>query len=157
VLGEEGKRIVAKVLIAEDDFMIAEMLQEAVGGGGYEVCGIACCVAEVIALCEQHKPDLAIVDLRLAGGDDGLDAAAELAKRVNPGILYATGNCHRILETPPPVGEACLAKPYRPADVVQALQIVEQIVRTGAAPSPLPRGLHLLRPSRASPVRDDRN
>ena len=145
----------AKVLIAEDDFMIAEMLQEAVVDGGYEACGIACSVSEVIALCELHKPDLAIIDLRLAGGDDGLDAAAELARRVNPGILYATGNCHRILEKPPAVGEACLTKPYTPADVVQALQVVEQIVRTGAAPSPLPRRLYLLRQSRASPLRDD--
>ena len=38
----------AKVLIAEDDFMIAEMLSEAVAEGGYEVCGIASNAAEVI-------------------------------------------------------------------------------------------------------------
>lgn len=145
----------ATVLIAEDDFLIAEMLEEAALSGGYQVCGTASRVSEVIALCEEHRPDLAIIDLRLAGGDDGLDAAVELAKRANPGILYATGNCHRILETPPPVGEACLTKPYTPADVVQALQIVEQIVRTGVAPSPLPRRLYLLR--RASPPRDGRD
>jgi two-component system, response regulator PdtaR len=152
---KKGRGIVAKVLIAEDDFMIAEMLQEAAASGGYEVCGTASRVSEVIALCEQHKPDLAIIDLRLAGGDDGLDAAAELAKRVNPGILYATGNCHRILEKPPAVGEACLTKPFTLADVVQALQVVEQIVRTGEAPSRLPRRLYLLRQGLASPPRDD--
>ena len=55
----------AKVLIAEDDFMIAEMLEEAVSEGGYQVCGIASEVSEVVTLGEQHRPDLAIIDLRL--------------------------------------------------------------------------------------------
>ena len=85
-----------KVLIAEDDFMIAEMLEEAVSEGGYQVCGIASEVSEVVTLGEQHRPDLAIIDLRLGGGGDGIEAATELSHRVKLGILYATGNCHRV-------------------------------------------------------------
>jgi DNA-binding response OmpR family regulator len=142
-----------KVLIAEDDFMIAEMLSEAIAEGGYEVCGIASNAAEVIALGEQHKPDFAVVDLQLAGGSDGIEAATELAKRVKTIILYATGNCHRVIEKPPPAGHACLNKPFTMADVVQALKIVEQISLTGAPSPPLPRRLYILRDGRASSVR----
>lgn len=133
-----------KVLIAEDDFMIAEMLEEAVSEGGYQVCGIASEVSEVVTLGEQHRPDLAIIDLRLGGGGDGIEAATELSNRVKVGILYATGNCHQVLETPPPVGEACLSKPFTRRDVVQALKIVEEIIRIGRASSSMPPQLHLL-------------
>jgi hypothetical protein len=91
-----------------------------------------------------------IIDLRLAGGSDGIEAATELARRVKTSILYATGNCHRVLETPPPAGEACLNKPFTMVDVVQALKIVEQIVLTGAASPPLPRRLYILRDGLAS-------
>jgi two-component system, response regulator PdtaR len=134
----------SKVLIAEDEFMIAEMLNEAAIEGGYEVCGIAAEAAEVIALGEQHRPDLAIIDLRLAGGSDGLEAARELRRRVKLGILFASGNCHRVIAEPPPAGEACLNKPFTRRDVVQALRVVEEIVRSGAPPRPLPVKLHLL-------------
>lgn len=138
-----------KVLIAEDDFMIADMLQEAAAQGGYQVCGIATEASEVIALGEQHKPDLAVIDVRLARGSDGVLAAVELASRLRVGILYATGNCHAIIEKPPPVGEACLNKPFTVRDLLRALKVVEQIMG-GQTPSSLPRNLQLLRSATSS-------
>ena len=67
-----------KVLIAEDELMIADMLEEILVEHGYEVCGIARTVAEGIALGRLHKPDLAIIDLRLADGGFGTEIAAQL-------------------------------------------------------------------------------
>ena len=55
-----------KVLIAEDDVMIADMLQELLVESGYEVCGIGRTVAESVALAQRHKPDLVVIDVRLA-------------------------------------------------------------------------------------------
>jgi CheY-like chemotaxis protein len=49
-------------------------------------------IAAAAELCERHKPDLAIFDLRLAGGDLGTEIAAQLDSQDRPGILYATGN-----------------------------------------------------------------
>ena len=53
-----------KVLIVEDDLLIADMVAEVLAGEGYGVCGIARTVEEALALADQHKPELALVDVR---------------------------------------------------------------------------------------------
>ncbi|MDB5406682.1 MAG: signal transduction histidine kinase [Rhodospirillales bacterium] len=135
-----------KVMIAEDDLLMADLLEEVLIQGGYEVCGIARTVDEGVALDERCKPDLAILDVRLAAGGLGTDLAARLDRQGRPGVLYATGNAGQVRLTSAD-GEACLGKPYRPADIVRALEIVEQIVTTGTASQPFPKGFHLLQAS----------
>ena len=67
-----------KVLIAEDDLLIADMLAEVLVGGGYDVCGIARTVDEAVELGKRHEPDLAILDIRLAEEGRGTDIPAQL-------------------------------------------------------------------------------
>jgi DNA-binding response OmpR family regulator len=81
-----------KVLIAEDDLLMADMLADLLVTSGYEVCGIASTVEEGVQLGERHKPDLAVLDLRLEAGRLGSEIAARLTGPSRPGILYATGN-----------------------------------------------------------------
>jgi DNA-binding response OmpR family regulator len=131
-----------KVLIAEDDLMIADMAEEVLIAHGYEVCGIARTVAEAVALGLCHKPDFALIDLRLADGELGTEIAAQL-EELNLGILYATGNMAQVVLTAAN-GHACLAKPYRGTDLVRGLKIVSDIVRTGTAVTPFPRGFQVL-------------
>jgi two-component sensor histidine kinase/CheY-like chemotaxis protein len=133
-----------KVMIAEDDLMMADMLQDVLVEGGYEVCGIARTVDKAIELGERHQPDLAVLDLRLADGGLGTEIAAGLNRQGSLGILYATGNLGQSGDLTRADGEACLRKPYRPEDVARALQIVEQIVTTGDASRPFPRGFSVL-------------
>ena len=132
-----------KVMIAEDDLLMADLLKDMLIERGYEVCGIARTVDQAVELGERHKPDLAILDVRLAEGGLGMDIAARLNRPGRPGILYATGNVGQIGLTNAD-GEACLGKPYRPEDVVRALQIVEQIVTTGTSSGPFPKGFYVL-------------
>jgi two-component sensor histidine kinase/ActR/RegA family two-component response regulator len=138
-----------KVMIAEDDFFMADLLGEYLGDNGYEVCGIASTVEEAVELGERHKPDLAVLDMRLAAGGRGTDVAAWLKRQGGPGILYATGNIRNIGPTTltKDNGEACLGKPFRPEDLVRALKIVEQLVSTGEASRPFPEGFSVLEPS----------
>jgi response regulator of citrate/malate metabolism len=75
---------VLKVLIAEDDLMIADIAEEILIEHGYEVCGIARTVAEAVTLAQQHKPDLAVLDLRLADGGWAL--------RSQPGCFRLVGS-----------------------------------------------------------------
>jgi two-component sensor histidine kinase/ActR/RegA family two-component response regulator len=135
----------AKVLIAEDDLFLADMLEDVLVGGGYDVCGIARTVEEGIALARLHKPDLAVLDVRLAEGGLGTDIAARLDRQGRPGFLYATGNLNQISLTKAD-GEASLGKPYRPEDVLRALKLVEQIISTGEASRPFPKGFRVLEP-----------
>jgi response regulator of citrate/malate metabolism len=83
---------VLKVLIAEDDLMIADMVEEMRVTFGYEVCGIVRTVAEAVALSLRHKPDLAIFYLRLANGGFGTAITVELGGLGTLGVLYASGN-----------------------------------------------------------------
>ena len=137
-----------KVMIAEDDLLMADMLEDVLVASGYEVCGIARTVGKAVELGEHHKPDLAVLDIRLAEGGLGTDIAAQLNHR-NMGILYASGNSGQMGLTKVD-GEALLSKPYRPEDIVRALEIVEQMVSTGEAQQPFPKGFSVLNGSSKS-------
>ena len=132
-----------KVMIAEDDVFISDMLEMALIEGGYEVRGIARTVREAIVLDARHDPDLAILDLRLAEGGLGTEIAAQIKRPGGPGILYATGNPGQVALTAAD-GEACLSKPYPLEDVIRSLEIVTEIASTGKALPPFPAGLELL-------------
>jgi len=133
-----------KVLIVEDDLMLADFAEEILVERGYEVSGIARTVADAVALVRHSRPDLVILDLRLADGGFGTEVAAQLGSPGRPGILYVTGNMSQVDLTH---ADACLAKPYRSADLLRGLEIVTEIVATGKAQPPFPRGFQLLHPA----------
>ena len=133
-----------KVLVVEDDLMLADFAEEILVEHGYEVRGIARTVAEAITLTSRSKPDLVILDLRLADGGLGTEVAAQLPLQGRPGILYVTGNMSQVCLIN---GDACLAKPYRSVDLLRGLEIVAEIVATGKAEPPFPQGFQLLHPT----------
>jgi len=133
-----------KVLIAEDELMIADLLEETLLTSGYEVCGIARTVDEAVTLAELHKPDLAVLDVRLARGGLGPEIARRVSNRGTMGILYATGDDSRHSKLTRADGNAAIAKPYRNEDVVRALIIVQDIMTIGNATQSFPMGFRLL-------------
>ena len=133
-----------KVLIVEDDLMLADFAEEILVEHGYEISGIARTVADAVSLARHSNPDLVILDLRLADGGLGTEVAAQLPPFGRPGILYVTGNMSQLVLT---CGDACLAKPYRAVDLLRGLEIVAEIVATGKARPPFPRGFQLLHPA----------
>jgi two-component sensor histidine kinase/CheY-like chemotaxis protein len=139
------------VMIAEDDLMMADMLEDVLDAGGYDVCGIARTVDEAVELGDRCKPDLAILDIQLAEGGTGTDIPPRLKRQDRMGVLYASGNAGQIALTKVD-GDALLIKPYRPEDVLQALKIVEHIVSTGEASRPFPSGFSVLK---GSPEKDN--
>jgi CheY-like chemotaxis protein len=144
-----------KVVIVEDDLMIADMAKETLVEYGYEVCGIARTVTEAVVLCRRRKPDLAVIDVRLndgslADGWLGTDVVARLSSMGRLGVLYASGNLTRAMMTVIG-GHACLAKPYSSVDLVRGLEIVAEIVATGTASPPFPRGFRVLPSTTTAP------
>jgi DNA-binding response OmpR family regulator len=133
---------VLKVLIAEDDLMIADNVEEVLVGAGYEVCGIARTVIEAVELGRRHKPDLAVIDLRLADGGLGTEIVGQLSDD-SLGILYATGNIAQITLTTAN-GHGCIAKPFRPEELLRGVEVVAEIISTGKASPPFPRGFRVL-------------
>jgi response regulator of citrate/malate metabolism len=140
-----------KVLIAEDDFMIADMAEEFLVEHGFDVCGIAGTVEEAVALGQLHHPDLAMIDYRLADGGLGTEVATRLLATDNVGILYATGN-YSINTLRDAEGDASIGKPYRAEDLIRALEIVADIKASGATARPFPSGFQLLKPRSLRPT-----
>ena len=143
-----------KVLIAEDNLMIADIAEELLVRHGYEVCGIAATVDEAVALGLRHKPDLALIDLRLADGGLGIEVATRLRAVGRIGVLFATGYDASVALQDAD-GDACLCKPYQTEDLMRGLEIVAEIVATGAAGPPFPRGLRLQRRAYSTPTEPD--
>jgi DNA-binding response OmpR family regulator len=140
------------VMIAEDDLFMADMLQEVLVDNGYDVCGIARTVDKAVELGGRYKPDLAILDIRLADGGLGTDIPARLKGQGRMGVLYASGHASQMGLTKTD-GDALLLKPYRPEDLVRALKAVEHIVSADEASRQFPKGFSVLRsPSRIGEV-----
>ena len=108
-----------RILIVEDEFLIALELENRLLEAGFKVVGIAVTAREAVHLTASERPDLAIMDIRLAGPEDGVDAAVELFATFGVRSIFASA--HSDLETrrrassASPVG--WLQKPY-PADAL---------------------------------------
>ena len=70
------KRI--RVMIVEDDALVALGVRCTLDELGYEVCGVAASEPEALALAGKAQPDLALMDIRLRGPTDGIDTARRL-------------------------------------------------------------------------------
>jgi len=131
------------IMIAEDELLIADLMAGALADAGYDICGLARSVAEAIELGERRRPDLAVIDLHLADRGSGNEIGATLRCGGRLGVLYITGSRGEAVLTAND-GDACLRKPFRLAELVAAVKIVERIVNAEAADLPMPRGFEIL-------------
>jgi len=125
-----------RVLIVEDDALIAWDLEETLVAAGCDVCGVAGSQSEALRLGEATRPPFAIVDVRLAPGD-GRIVARELAQLYGTAVLLATAHCGDPGDLARTGAVGCLPKPYSTPDVLAALQAVRDI-RLGRPPRVLP-------------------
>jgi len=132
-----------KVLIAEDDLVMARLVEEILVDHGYAVCGIARTVAEAVELGSVHRPDLAVIEMKLADAGLGTEVALRLADQDKLGVLYITTDVSRLAEIAV-AGHACLEKVYRADDLLKSLQIVAAVVGGSTTLPPLPAGFRLL-------------
>ena len=113
------------VMIVEDEALVALVMQEILTEAGFTVCGLADTPDGARALDRGHAPHLAVIDVRLAAGEDGITLAASLAASRPIGILFATGNPGEV-RARARVGHGCLAKPFEAAWLIAALRAIER-------------------------------
>lgn len=80
------------ILIVEDEFLIADHLASMVGDMGLTVCGIADTADEAVAMAVEHRPAAVLMDVRLKGRKDGVDAAHSIHGRVGCPVIFVTGS-----------------------------------------------------------------
>src|SRR5690242_5188725 len=113
-----------KILIVEDEFVVADDLQLTLQQAGYEVCGTAASVNEAMALIDKKKPGLVLLDIHLRGKLSGIDLARQL-KEQDIAFVYLSANSNQqILEaakSTEPYG--FLIKPFREKDLLVTIDI----------------------------------
>ena len=130
-----------RVLIVEDEMLIAIEVEAALQGAGYEVCGVATSEKDAVEIARSVRPELAVVDVRLSPGD-GRHVARELADRFNTTILMATSENPAHLNG---IGaSAVIPKPYD-ADLVPAALAAAETLASGGDPGKLPDHMQRLR------------
>lgn len=80
-----------RVLVVEDEAILAETLRTWLEHAGYDVCGLAARADEALDLALTNCPQLAVMDVRLAGGEDGIASARELERWAATPALFYTG------------------------------------------------------------------
>jgi len=107
--------IPAKILITEDEFIVALDLQSRLQHLGYEVVGIASSGDDAILQVQDKHPDLVLMDIMLYGGMDGIDASKHIRDQFDVPVIFLTANSdpatlERAGATHP---FSCLLKPFK--------------------------------------------
>jgi signal transduction histidine kinase len=82
----------ARILIVEDELLLVEELQDQLGRLGYAIAGSATTGKDAVALAATTSPSLVLMDIRLKGPMDGIEAAALIRQRHDIPIVFLTGN-----------------------------------------------------------------
>jgi CheY-like chemotaxis protein len=108
-----------KVLIVEDEVLIAMQLMMGLKRAGYSVCQLVTTGEDAIECVRDENPDVVVMDIRLMGVMDGIEAAQRIRGIASPIIIFTTGyQDHTLRERALAVTPAAyLSKPVSWSDV----------------------------------------
>ncbi len=106
-----------RVMIIEDEAIIALDLQSIVADMGHAITGVARTRDAAVALAGIERPDLILADIQLADGSSGLDAVNDLLKSFEVPVIFITAYPERFLTGERPEPAFLIAKPFQPANV----------------------------------------
>jgi DNA-binding LytR/AlgR family response regulator len=114
-----------KILVVEDEMIIAAKISMQLTALGYEVTGILPRGEEAIVHVQEHKPDIVLLDINLKGSIDGIETALKMQKLADIPIIYLTANSddatfNRARITRP---YAFISKPFKQLDLQRAIEL----------------------------------
>ncbi|WP_091148405.1 response regulator [Novosphingobium sp. CF614] len=107
-----------KILIVEDEFLVALQLEDILEDGGHAVVGTVPDAASFALVGEA--PDVALVDLNLRDGLTGPAIARDVAVKFGSRVIYVTANPGQI-DTPAPTAVGIVQKPFTPKSILAAI------------------------------------
>jgi DNA-binding response OmpR family regulator len=126
------------LMIVEDEALVAMVLRDELQEAGYRVLDLTDRSAEALEVAKAEKPDLALVNIRLAGGDDGILLSEQL-KTLGIPVLLISGQVSRA-RSARTVAIGSMPKPYDAAKMVLAVAYLLARLNGDAS---LPRPDHL--------------
>ncbi len=137
LFGKKAHRI-RRILIVEDEPLIAFDTEHSLVESGYIVVATVDSVEGAVAVIAKEKLDLLLVDLGLTDGGSGVEVAAA-ARREGMHVLFVTGRCPKGAES---LGIGCLEKPFTQKDLRAAIEAIEELLSRGSVKK-VPHGLTL--------------
>ena len=114
----------ARVLVVEDQFLVAHDCELQLQSAGFECVGLASTADEAIRLACYHRPDLILMDVRLASRTNGVKAAIEIFERFGIRCIFTSGHAdattHAEAAQAQPLG--WLRKPYTAEALIDAVK-----------------------------------
>jgi CheY-like chemotaxis protein len=107
-----------RVLVIEDDALIAMLLSELLAGMGHDVCATAGTEAEAVSAATRYDPDLMIVDARLGRGS-GVSAVEEILRARAVRHVFVSGDVESVWRRRPDA--IVIRKPFREAELARAI------------------------------------
>jgi DNA-binding response OmpR family regulator len=115
----QGDKTTQTLMIVEDEALVATLLRDELQEARYKVLDLTDRHAKALEVAKAEKPHLALVNIRLAGHDDGI-ALAENLKALGIPVLLISGQVSRA-SSAKTVAIASMPKPYDAAEMVQAV------------------------------------
>jgi len=114
-----------RILIVEDEPIIAADLADRLIEMGYDIAGQCSSGEEALELVQRIQPDLILMDIQLDGALDGIETAAQITRKQNIPLIFLTSNSDdstfdRAKATMP---AAFLSKPFRGKDLKHAIEL----------------------------------
>ena len=120
-LAEIEKQTRARVLIIEDEPIIAMDIETSVRDLGHEVTGVAVTREEAAAMAHADKPGLVLADIQLADGSSGIDAVRDILGEFAVPVIFITAFPERLLTGERPEPTFLITKPFQRSAVRAAI------------------------------------
>ena len=115
----------AKILVVEDELIVAEDIKVTLLKFGFEIVGIASSAKEAVNVALQTKPDLIIMDIVLEGDSNGIEAAHEIRKTLDIPVIFLTAYSDmRTISAAKKIGPfGYIVKPFKERELYSAVEI----------------------------------
>ena len=120
-LTEIEKQTKTRVLIIEDEPIIAMDIESIVLDLGHEVTSIAVTRDEAVAAAEEQKPGLILADIQLADDSSGIDAVKDILEKFAVPVIFITAFPERLLTGERPEPTFLITKPFQRSTVKAAI------------------------------------
>jgi len=140
MLFDSRARTINRLLIVEDEPLVAFDTEHGLSDAGYEIVATVDRVEDALRVIEQEELDLVLADVALSEDGNGIEVA-KAASRKGIAVLFVTAQCPIEVQQ---FAVGCLAKPYRPRDLLIAIDAIDA-QRQNKRMRRLPDGLSLYR------------
>ncbi|WP_427501240.1 two-component system response regulator [Methylomonas sp. MED-D] len=115
----------SKILIVEDEGIIAMDIRRQLEGFGYQVVATAFSGGQAITLANQHKPDLVMMDIVLKGEMDGISAAQAIVESLRIPVIFLTAysDSATLARAKATGAYGYLVKPFRPDELHASIEV----------------------------------